>query len=212
MSFFNRQNSYGNQTYDPSKPSLAEFNYLSQKYTMARNNFLGVLIFTLINVIMVAIGSDHYFLFSATLPYSAAAYGAAFSFELGEQIYLYVGIGLAVCLLAPYILFWACSKKNHKWMIAALVYFIIDCIFLILLIDFSNIAAYLFDILFHAGIIYYLVIGIKNGKILKNRYNFDASNIKPVTAEYEVGEPESAEEPSAQIEDNNSDNSNGNNI
>ena len=42
---------------------------LENKYLSSRNNLLLVIIFTLINIVMAALGNDSYFLFSASIPY-----------------------------------------------------------------------------------------------------------------------------------------------
>ena len=53
-------------------------------------------------------------------------------------------------------------------MIAALVYFAFDCIFLLL--NFS--VDFIVDIIFHILVMYYLIIGVKYGKLLKKKYDF----------------------------------------
>ena len=71
-----------------------------------------------------------------------------------------------ICLLA-YLLCWIFSKKHYGWMIAALVMFIMDTLALVgiylMIEDFSGIM----DLLIHAWVLYYLFLGVTNGRKLK---------------------------------------------
>ena len=135
----------------------------AQKYNTARANLLTMLILTLLNIVMLFVGADFMLLFSATVPYFAAALG----FYSALDIFLYPCLIFAgICLLA-YFICWILSKNHYGWMIAALVLFGIDTLALVCLSfwteDFSNIM----DIVFHAWILYYLILGVKNGHDLK---------------------------------------------
>ena len=139
-------------------------NLAFNKYNSSRYNLLLVLIFTLINVVICATGSDTYFLFSATIPYVVTVFGVAFSIELAMPAFTYIGCAIAILLLVPYLLCWLFSKKKYGWLIGALVYFVLDTLFLfIFFLDVSMII----DYVFHAWVIFSLATGIANGKKLK---------------------------------------------
>lgn len=187
------------------------------KVSIARNNLLLVIVFTVINIILAACNSGSYFLFSAFIPYFSAYIGAAIyhypeemATEIGTEITpeiatacLVIGIVIAVLLLVPYLLCWIFSKRHYGWMIAALVLFSLDSIWLLINFDLY----YIMDILFHAYVIYYLIMGVQNGIRVKKaeaegnlggmgttapelRFNPDGSLATPPI---EVAEPSPAE-------------------
>ena len=133
------------------------------KYKVARGNLLLMLAFTLLNIVLLFTGSNTMMLFSATVPYYAAILGWASE----DQVFLTVNLVIAgICLLA-YLLCWIFSKKHYGWMIAALVMFIMDTLALVgiylMIEDFSGIM----DLLIHAWVLYYLFLGVINGRKLK---------------------------------------------
>lgn len=134
-----------------------------QQYNMARNNLILMIGLTLLNVIILALGSDTMMLFSATVPYFVAGMGiySEIPFLMG------VGIAIAVVILLVYFLCWLFSKKHYGWMIAALVLFGIDTLCMIgmywIAQDFSGIL----DIVIHAWVMYYLIVGVRYGAQLK---------------------------------------------
>ena len=140
-------------------------NMASTKYRNARNNLLLVIIFSLINIVLCAVGSDTYFLFSATIPYFISILGVTYALEYGLTASIYVGCIIAVIFVVPYLLCWIFSKKHYGWIIGALVYFILDTVFL--LVFFLDVSM-LMDILFHVWVLVALIIGIVNGKKFKN--------------------------------------------
>ena len=118
---------------------------------------------TLLNIVLLFTGSNTMMLSSATVPYYAAILGWASE----DQIFLTVNLVIAgICLLA-YLLCWIFSKKHYGWMIAALVMFIMDTLALVgiylMIEDFSGIM----DLLIHAWVLYYLFLGVTNGRKLK---------------------------------------------
>lgn len=137
---------------------------MQNKYLMARKNLLLMLVLTVINIILFAVGADVMLLFSATVPY----YSVVFGMVLGSRVLLIAGIVIAIVSLGLYLLCWIFSKKHYGWMIAALVLFILDTLTMIslyiLLGDFSGVL----DVAIHAWVLYYLVIGVRYGYQLKN--------------------------------------------
>lgn len=57
----------------------------ANRYTVARNNLLLVIVFTLINVALAIGGGNFYMLFSASIPYGIAGFTAAWA-RTPEQI------------------------------------------------------------------------------------------------------------------------------
>ena len=143
---------------------------LAYRYNRARYNLLIAIIFTVINIVLLVTKSDSYFLFSATVPYFIADLGMLYAGMYPEEVYFELGfepfldstgfafvISIAVVVLLVYLLCFIFSKNNKSgWLIAALVFFALDTLALILLYGFD-----LFDVLFHAWVIYDIACGIK---------------------------------------------------
>lgn len=134
------------------------------KYEMARRNLLAVIILSVVNVVMLFFGSTTMMLFSATVPYYVALVG----YVLGIRTFMIIGAVIAAFIILVYFLCWIFSKKHYGWMLAALVLFILDTLFLGYLYIFviGDVSGIL-DVVIHAFVLYYLVIGVINGKRLK---------------------------------------------
>lgn len=145
-----------------------EYNQCLSKYATARCNLLSVFGFTMLNIVLAILNANIYMLFSAQIPYAFAYTGYLDAAELGDKSYLITGAIIAVAITLPYLLLWVFSKKHYACMIAAIVYFALDCIFLILNFNVD----FIIDILFHILVMYYLIMGVKYGRILKKKYNF----------------------------------------
>ena len=159
-----------------SRQTMSPKMALQQRYASSRASLLIVVVFTLINCILAATGSDTYFLFSASIPYYLAFYGSLFcglmpeayytpengfdpSFEFFDISALYVMLSIAVIITLVYGVFWFMSRKEkHGWLIAALVFFSVDTIGMIALFGFSM--DMLLDVLMHAYVIISLISGI----------------------------------------------------
>ena len=142
----------------PDKNSPA---YLNNLYNGARSNLLLVVVFTFVNILLLIFNSSLYFLFSATFPYYAVAFGQAYSEVFGNPAFYGVGLGLAVIALALYLLCWFLSKKKRGWLVFAAVLFGLDCLvllgsFFFLEFDFSVII----DVIFHVWVMVSLIRGV----------------------------------------------------
>lgn len=163
------------------------------KYNIARSNLLFAVIVTLVNIVLIACNSGIYFLFSVYIPYFTALIGAMFHYYPDEvadligteitpdaaTVFFVVCLVVAVLLLVPYLLCWIFSKRHHGWMIAALVLFSLDSLWLIVNFDISLIM----DILFHAYVLYFLISGVRNGiQVKKASAGMDgyASSVPPI--------------------------------
>lgn len=141
----------------PPKGSRAHYEAL---YGSARANLLLAACITLLNVVLALVGSDSYFLFSASVPYWAAVFGRVEYEVYAMAGYLVIAGVIAVIFTAFYFVFYLMSKKNRRWMDAALVYFALDCVGLIGFIVWVGFdISFIMDILFHIYVMYYLVSG-----------------------------------------------------
>jgi hypothetical protein len=146
---------------------------LQRKYNNSRVELLVVLIFTVVNLFAVSF-ADRYFLFAATIPMLLPLFSVGITAdpelmtEMGlmaedATVLLIVGLVVGLILTLPYLFCWIFSKKRVGWMVAALVFFGIDCLFLLVTFDLSMIP----DILIHAWVMFYLITGVINGFKLK---------------------------------------------
>ena len=134
-----------------------------QKYKSARSNLLLMIGFTVVNILLLVFNSDSMFLFSATIPYFLITIGIVSEI----QIILIILSAIAVLNLLLYFFCWLFSKNNYGWLIVALVFFAIDSLAMIGLYIFAGEVSGIFDLLIHIWVVYYLVIGIINGRKLK---------------------------------------------
>ncbi|MGM9680179.1 MAG: hypothetical protein ACI3XR_01595 [Eubacteriales bacterium] len=142
-----------------------------------------VLLFTVINCALLIGGSTTYFLFSAYIPYifvgsammmtghmSDEFYGDEKPTEFFPDSFLYVAIAVAAVILICYLVCWIVIKKHgFAGCLCALILFGIDSALLLLDIvmgmSFDLSAAV--DILFHAWVLYYLIVGLSASAKLK---------------------------------------------
>ncbi|MBE6620921.1 MAG: hypothetical protein E7625_06140 [Ruminococcaceae bacterium] len=203
-------------------PAIPPRQMLMNKYSTARWNLLGAVIFTAINLFLLLSGANSYFLFSIYLPYFLGGMGMLlcgkfppeFYEGLGEVTFLdtsvlVVMMIVAVVILGLYLLAFFMSKKKSGWLIAALVLFSIDSALMLLLGDF---ASSILDIVFHAWVIYYLIVGITSANKLKNMPEEEpeavvAEGEEPIETEDPVeesatenGEPDAWAELNARVE------------
>ena len=131
-------------------------------YASSRTNLLLVIILTVVNIGLYMSGSESIMLFSATIPY----YSVVLPLVWGIYRFLTVGIVIAVVFLLGYLVCWIMSKKNYKWLIGALILFVIDTIGMIGLYIWAGEVSGFLDVAIHALILFYLIRGIKYGKQL----------------------------------------------
>lgn len=164
-----------NSPFKPTKSAIA-----ANKYGIARSNLLLVILFTLINSVISFAHGNFYFLFSASIPYYVASFSAAWAYspeDIGLEpaanptAILVIGAVIAAVLLVPYLLCWIFSKKHYGWMIAALVLFSLDSVWLLLNFHISLIL----DILFHAYVLYYLIMGVRYGLLSRRAAEAEAA-------------------------------------
>lgn len=143
-----------------------------QKYKASRMNLLLVIIMTAINLILLIINADRYFLFSAFIPYYTAFVGMVLCGRFPEEYYEEVGeftffgnyvfiilLIVAILLTLLYLLaFFLSSKRRVGWIIFALSFFVLDTIGMLVI---QGIALdSILDIVFHGWVIFDLTMGI----------------------------------------------------
>ena len=135
----------------------------AKKYANARSNLLLMLGFTVLNIVLLLFDSGTMFLFSASVPFYAVIFGI-----LDETgLLLIPAIVVAVVSVAAYLLCWIFSKKHFGWMIAAMVLFILDTLCTVGLFAITADMTNVVDLVIHAWVLYYLVIGTISGAKLR---------------------------------------------
>lgn len=142
--------------------------YQENLFKGGRSNLLLVLIFTVVNLVMVLMGSDSYWLFSAIIPYYLTLFGIVWDGAVIGTLTI-TALVISAVILGAYLACWILSKKRTGWLVAALVLFVLDTLAmlgLMLLLGFG-IMDMLFDVIFHAWVIFSLVRGCLAAKKLK---------------------------------------------
>ena len=135
-----------------------------KRYSSARNDLLAMILLTVANIVMMFFGSESMMLFSASIPYFAVGMGY-WNYDTQMTV---IGVAVAVICVALYLLCWFMSKKKYQWLIVATVLFTVDTAAMLwLYISSGDISSGVFDIVIHAFVLYYLVVGIITGKKLK---------------------------------------------
>jgi len=131
----------------------------ARRYNTARSALVFVIAMTVVNFILYLAGSDRYYICSVFLAYT-----------LFEPTLL--GIVLPLLILAPYVLAYIFSKKKSGWLIAALVLYILDTLFVLLMaLLFFSVSEKLgvfnagVELLVHVVVVVLLILGLKGRKI-----------------------------------------------
>ena len=153
--------------------NLPQRRLLEARYNKSRHNLLLVLIFTAINIVLLVTNANSYFLFSAYVPYMlvdlgmdmcgmypAEYYGADYSeYVFLNPSFFAICLGIAIVILAMYLLSWIFSKKARVgWLIFSVVFFVLDFIVLLLVVEINS--SIMIDIVFHVWVIVSLMMGI----------------------------------------------------
>ena len=141
-----------------------------KNYKIARMNIMVFIIFTIVNMFMLF--ADRYFLFSIYSSTSFFVAGVVWKEVYGNS-FLALGFAIGLLILAVFFVFWLLSKK-HRWaIIVLLVLFSLDSVLLIVdCISAMKEGAFslLLDILFHALMMYYLILGVKSSGELQKHF------------------------------------------
>ena len=148
---------------------------LERKYEGGRSNLLFAIILTAVNIVAPLFGANIYMLFSIFVPTLLVTEGrficGLYPEEVYEELdmsgivlldkaYFFIFLIIAVVITLVFLLMWLLSKNGKVgFMIAATVLFALDTLAIFFLaggITFDII----FDILFHAWVMYYLIVAI----------------------------------------------------
>ena len=146
----------------PNTAPMSLRDEVEMKYKRSRANLLLVIIASLVNLFTIALNRS-YFYFSAAMPSLLLDISVQ---ENPEVVFadLLIPIVVGIILTVPYLLCWIFSKKRVGWMVAALVFFSLDCLLLVTMYDLTSV---IIDILFHAWVMFYLITGVIHGFKLK---------------------------------------------
>ncbi len=152
---------------------------LLSSYRSARLDVLLIVAFTLINILLTISGADTYFLFSAYIPFDLVLttmfvcgklpsdwyVNVPAEFEFLDVSLFYISLAVAaICILLYVICLVFSSKNRYGWLIAALVFFSLDTLYLLSAFD----ASILIDLILHAVAIVGLARGVHAGHRLKS--------------------------------------------
>lgn len=145
---------------------------LETNYNNSVANLLLVIAFSTINVVLLVANSNAYFLFSAFIPYVLADFGmfytgmypAEYYYDVGDveffdKTFLIVTLVIAALVILLYLISWIFArKKKVGWLIFATVLFCADTVIMFAFNGFSMDS--IFDIIFHAWVVFSLIKGI----------------------------------------------------
>ncbi|MBR6651381.1 MAG: hypothetical protein IKL36_08250 [Clostridia bacterium] len=147
-----------------SDANNSQHGIMKTKYQSARANLLLMIILTAVNIVFLFTNAEYMLLFSATVPYFAVVVGMATQID----VMIAVSVCFAVAILLIYFLCWFMSKRHFGWMIGALVMFAIDTVSMVLMYLAAGEFSGVLDVVIHVWVLYYLIIGVKSGKQLKD--------------------------------------------
>lgn len=166
---------------------------LSRAVALGSSNLFLFAILTVVNMVLTVAKADISFSFSAEIPPILFAYGVSAAAEAGAAV---AAVFFVLGLIAVGFIFLcaALSKKKPGWLIAGLVYTVIDLLLAMgfyippTLAGLVSPMSLIFSLAFHIWMIYYLVKGISAASKLKK--------LPPEPMMYDV--PFTAAQPSAQ--------------
>ena len=171
---------------------MTERQKLEKRYRSALSSLLLIAAFSGVNLLLLLINSDKYFLFSAYIPYLLGDYAMFFGGRYPAETYtefpdiVFFGTGVfaaitaaAVLFVLFYLLCWFFAKKKKAvWLIFALSLFVIDTIIMFVVVGFY--IDMIIDVIFHVWAIVSLALGISAHIKLKK---LPEEEEIPVTAE-----------------------------
>ena len=131
-----------------------DFFMLTNNKKTALYSIFALVVLTVINCVLAFTEADVYFLFSASIPYFTLLFCTVLGAFSEMPIFFIGGAVIAVAFLLGLLLLGIFAKK-HKWcFLAAGIMMVLDTVVLIILILAHLVTAPLFDILFHAWILF----------------------------------------------------------
>lgn len=126
------------------------------KIRSARSTLILVVVLSVINFILINTGSETYYVFSISSTYLFASLGAYYA-EMQT-----IGIIANVVIIGLFVLFWFLSKKRPKFIIGALVMWVLDFIFMVsaaLQLFEGGLKGSLLELVFRAVVLALLILG-----------------------------------------------------
>ncbi len=104
--------------------------YWTKMIAGGRASLLLIVVLTVVNIVLLLVEADRYFVFSASIPYYLTAFGMGMdsAFSSGIGTYTIIAVIFSVIVVGIYLLCWALCKKKTGWLIAALVLFSLDTV------------------------------------------------------------------------------------
>lgn len=160
------------RTNKPDKNSPA---YLASKAKNGRHSLLLIIVFTIINLVMILLDQDTYFLFSASVPYYTTLLVKAIENGFVDGPWTngpatMQALVFSFVVLTVFFLCWLLSDKRRGWLIAALVLFIVDTLAMVLFtyVLYDTPVSNLVDLFFHIWAIVELFQAVSARKKLQN--------------------------------------------
>ena len=160
-------------TQNPNPNAMLRSKYQNQ-WKGACGTLLLVTIFSIVNTVLCAIGSDIYFLFTAYFPYELGVLGMIYLLGASEfETGMATGVGIfllsiAALVIIIYFVCWLFSRKKFGWLVAGTVLFSLDTVYMLFEMVTSNDPAwFVTDVIFHAIVLIELGIGVAAALKLK---------------------------------------------
>lgn len=126
------------------------------RYKNARIYFLMIIFVSVMNVVLLFMESEQFYLISAMIPYIAVL----LSFGTGAGIFGTVGFWVAAVFLGLCVLCWLLSKERNGWLIAGCTLYALDLIPVVYLYMDSRERTFLMAALLHVFLLVYIIVGI----------------------------------------------------
>lgn len=155
-------------------PTVSYRAHLLSQIRIGRRTLLGVILFTLLNLLFLLTSGDTYLLFSVSVPYYLTLLGKVMDnggmYLVTNGTYTFTGLLMGGVLLLPYILIWLFSRKNGAHLGLSCILLGIDLVALVAVswLLFENPLINIVDMLIHAVVIWQICKGAKAGIALKD--------------------------------------------
>lgn len=162
--------------------------YMVSRVNNGRSSLAILAAFTVVNLAMMLVQIDRYFLFSASVPYYLTLFAFLIdSFSIGS--FTITALVISVLILGVYLLCFLMSGKQigkgSGWLIAALVLFCLDTLGLLYLTFLEEAVSNLLDLFFHGWVIWSLAVAINYNNKLKALRQEALSSISRPQVEFE---------------------------
>lgn len=126
------------------------------RYKNARIYFLMIIFVSIMNMVLLFMESEQFYLISAMIPYMAVL----FSIGTGASIFGTVGFWVAAVFLGLCVLCWLLSKERPGWLVAGAVLYGLDLIPAVYLYAQFRERTFLMAAVVHAFMLVYIIAGI----------------------------------------------------